>query len=339
MSDRVLVTGVSGFLGGHVAQALLDQGFTVRGSLRDLARADGVRADLAKLGGDVSRLEFCTLDLLRDDGWTAAVKDCRYVQHTASPFVLTMPKDENDLIRPAVGGTRRAVQAALDAGVERIVLTSSVAAIDGGHHRYDRELGPSDWTDIDGPRVTAYTKSKTLAEREAWSLAERAGARNRLSVINPGTMLGPLNSDDPGTSAFVILRMLKGAMPMLPDLILPYVDVRDVAAAHVAAMTSTPAAGTRIIVTNPAIPLVAIAETLRSKLGSSAAKVPTRRMPTWLANIFALFDDSLRDGKTYLGIQRRYDASGARALLGRDLRSTAEAVEATARSLIGRRLV
>lgn len=339
MGDTVLVTGISGFLGGHAALDLLLKGFTVRGSLRSMARADEIRAGLAQAGADVSRLEFCALDLLRDDGWSAAVEGCRYVQHTASPFVLTMPKDENDLIRPAVEGTRRAVRSALEGGVEHLVITSSVAAIDGGHKHYDRELGPTDWTDIDGPRVTAYTKSKTLAEREAWTLVEQVGARTRLSMINPGTMLGPLHSDDPGTSAVVIQRMLQGAMPMLPNLILPYVDVRDVAEAHVAAMTAPMASGTRTIVTNPALPLFEIAEILRQRLGASAGKVPTRRMPTWLANIFALFDASLRDGKTYLGIPRRYDASGARALLGRSLRPTAGAVEATARSLIERGLV
>lgn len=339
MSDTVLVTGVSGFLGGHVALALLSKGFAVRGSLRDMTRADAVRSSLRDAGADTSRLEFCPLDLLREDGWSDATRGCRFVQHTASPFVLTMPKDENDLIEPAVAGTRRAVQAGLDAGAERIVVTSSVAAIDGGHTRYHRTLTASDWTEVDGPRVTAYTKSKTLAERKAWAIARRFGATERLAVINPGTMLGPLLGDDPGTSAVVIQRMLKGEMPMLPDLILPYVDVRDVSEAHVTAMTAERAAGKRTIVTNAAIPLIEIAGILRDRMGAAAAKVPTRRMPSWMARAFALFDRSLRDGMTYLDVRRSYDVGAGSALLGRALLSTEDAVQATADSLIARRLV
>ena len=339
MVDKVLVTGVSGFLGGHIAVELLRQGYAVRGSVRDTAKSDRIRASLAAAGADVTHLELCALDLLKDNGWSDALAGCRYLLHVASPFVLTMPKDESVLLRPAIEGARRAVQAALDGGVERIVLTSSLAAIDGGRQRYDRPLGPADWTDVNGPHVTAYAKSKTLAEREAWAMAERASRAGALAVINPGTIIGPLLDRDPGTSAVIIQRMLRGDMPMLPDLILPWVDVRDVAAAHAAAMTSPQAAGKRTIVTNAALPLAAIADILRSRLGPQAARVPTRRMPGWMASLMTLFDRSLRDGKTYLGIRREYDASSGSALLGRPLRATDDAVEATARSLLEMGLV
>lgn len=338
MSDRVLVTGISGFLAGQLAMDLLRRGFTVRGSLRDMARAERIKADFTQAGVDVARLEFCKLDLMDDFGWEAATWGCRYLQHTASPFTLAMPKDENELIRPAVEGTRRALRSALDAGLEHMVLTSSVAAIDGGHVDYQRILGPADWTDLNGMHVNAYAKSKTLAEREAWTLVERAGARTRLSVINPGAILGPLPGDDPGTSAVLIQRMLKGRMPMLPGLIIPYVDIRDVSQAHIAAMTAPSAAGTRTIITNPAVSLMDINAMLRHQLGRSASRVPALRMPNWLARAFALVDASLRDSRTYLDVQRRYDTSAALVLLGRSLRPTAEAVEATARSLIERQL-
>jgi nucleoside-diphosphate-sugar epimerase len=337
--DRVLLTGISGFLGGHVALALLQKGFAVRGSLRDVSAGDKVRAAFVAAGADVSALEFCRLDLLDDRGWTEAAADCRFLQHVASPFVLTMPKDENELIRPAVEGARRAVRAALDAGHERIVMTSSLAAIDGGHANYDRALTIDDWTVVDGPLVTAYSKSKTLAEREAWSLVAKAAARDRLAIINPGTMLGPLLDDDPGTSAAVVQRLLKGEMPMIPDLILPYVDVRDVADAHVAAMTDPAAGGHRHIVTNQAEPLHDIAETLRREVPAYAGKVPTRQLPSWLAGLLAVFDKSLRDSRTYLGIRRSYDGRSGETLLGRPLASTKNALLATAHSLIERKLV
>ena len=217
MKEKVLVTGVSGFLAGHVALELLNRGYSVRGSLRNLARADSVSAMLDKPGRDSGRLDFCQLDLLCDDGWADAVQGCRYVVHIASPFVLTMPKESDEILRPALDGTRRMILAALDAGVERIVLTSSVAAIDNGHRRYDHVLGPDDWTDPDGPHVTAYTRSKTLAEREAWAIAEQKGDRNVLAVINPGTIIGPLLDDDPGTSGAIIQRLLRGGYADAPQ--------------------------------------------------------------------------------------------------------------------------
>ncbi|MDB5968745.1 MAG: hypothetical protein JWQ90_1195 [Hydrocarboniphaga sp.] len=335
---RVLVTGVSGFLGGHVALELLRQGYSVLGSVRDLAKAAHVRQALGAAGADTTRLEFCELDLLDDAGWSEAASRCRYLLHVASPFLLVMPEDENELIAPAVEGTRRAIRAALDAGHERIVLTSSLAAVDSGHLDYDRVFTTADWSDPNGPQVNAYIKSKTLAEREAWKLVEARGARDRLCVINPGSIVGPLLDDDPGTSGLVIQRLLKGKVPMVPDMILPYVDVRDVAAAHVAAISRSPAAGSRHILTNPAVSLTAIAEMLRIAEPDRADKISGRRMPGWLAVVFGLFDSSLRDGRSYLGIVRQYDASSGQRLLGRDLRSTSDAISDMARSMIDRAL-
>lgn len=337
--QRVLITGISGFLGGHVALALLKQGYAVRGSLRDPAGADQVRATLRDAGADIAQLDFCTLDLLDDRGWAEAAAGCRFLQHIASPFALTMPKDENELISPAVEGTRRAIRAALGAGHERIVLTSSAAAIDGGHRGYDRELTTGDWTQVDGPRVNAYSKAKTLAEQAAWALVEAEGARDKVAVINPGTMLGPLLDDDPGTSVAVIQRLLKGEMPMIPDLVLPYVDVRDVADAQVAAMTAPAAGGHRHIVTNSCQPFAEIAQMLRDGLPAHASKIPTRRLPSWMAAFVGMFDKSLRDSSAYLGVTRRYDGSSGAALLGRPLGATSDALMASARSLLERRLV
>lgn len=336
--DRVLVTGITGFLGGHVALKLLKQGYAVRGSLRDPARADAVRANLQATGADIRHLEFCTLDLTQDHGWREAAEGCRFLQHIASPFVLRMPKNENDLIAPSVEGALRAIRAGLASGHERIVLTSSVAAIDGGHESYDRILTAEDWTRVEGRHVNAYSKAKTLAERAAWDLVEAAGLRDKLAVVNPGTMLGPLLDSDPGTSVGVVQRLLKGEMPMIPNLILPYVDVRDVAEAQVAAMVAPDAGGKRHIVTNPSLPLGEIAGMLRDYAPDHATKIPSRHLPSWMVPLVAIFDKSLHDSRGWLNIPRRYDASSGLALLKRPLRKTEEALAASAEALLARGL-
>ena len=335
---RVLVTGISGFLGGYVAAALLKRGYSIRGSIRDPARASQVRESFRAAGADITRLELCVLDLLDDRGWAEAAEGCRYLHHVASPFVLTMPKDEDALIRPAVEGTRRAIRAGLEAGHERIVLTSSVVAIDGGHVSYGRPFTTHDWTRVDGPHVNAYHKSKTLAEQQAWRLVDSEGARQKLAVINPGTMLGPLLDDDPGTSVAIIQRLLKGEMAMIPNLIFPYVDVRDVADAHVAAMETAEAGGQRHIVANNGVPLADIARMLREGFPEHAERIPARRMPAWMARVVALFNKSLRDNLSRLDVPRSYDVSSGLQLLGRPLRPTREAVVASARSLLERGL-
>ena len=223
MPDRVLLTGVSGFLGGHVAKALLAAGYQVRGSVRNLAKADKVRETLAKAGADVSRLEFVALDLLKDDGWDAAAEGCRFVAHTASPFVLQMPTDKMELIRPAIEGTERALNAGLKAGVERIVITSSMAAIAYGHDKNrTAPFTAADWTDLEGHGVSAYVESKTRAERRAWEIMKAAGREADLAVINPSGIFGPLLDEDPGTSAQIVIRFLEGrragrAAPQLRD--------------------------------------------------------------------------------------------------------------------------
>jgi len=219
MPDRVLLTGVSGFLGGHVASALLAAGYQVRGSVRNLAKADKARETLAKAGADVGRLEFVALDLLKDGGWEAAARGCRFVAHTASPFVIQMPTDKMELIRPAIEGTEHALYAGLKAGVERVVLTSSMAAIAYGHDRNrTTPFTAADWTDLEGHGVNAYEESKTRAERRAWEIMKAAGREKDLAVINPSGIFGPLLDEDPGTSGLILMRLLDGSVPAAPRL-------------------------------------------------------------------------------------------------------------------------
>jgi nucleoside-diphosphate-sugar epimerase len=331
-SNRVLLTGISGFLGGHIALQLLQAGYTVRGSVRNLAKADKVRTTLARHGADISRLEFVALDLLIDKGWREAMEDCRYLMHTASPFVVQAPKDPEELIRPAVDGTRRAIEAALASDVERIVLTSSTAAIQYGHGNYSRQLTEADWTDVASDQTGAYARSKTLAEREAWRLVDAAGRRDSLAVINPSAILGPLLDDDEGTSSILIKRLLDGKLPAAPRLSFAIVDVRDVAALHVDALTNPAAAGERCIASVETLFMGELGQ--RLKTAFPERRIPTRNVPDWIVRLMAPLDRDIRDNLHELGKPKRVNGSRATQRLGRPLTGVTEAAVATARSLI-----
>lgn len=338
MSDRVLLTGVSGFLGGHVALQLLNAGYTVRGSVRNLSRADKVRDTLGRAGADTSRLEFVALDLMSDTGWAEAVEDVRYVQHTASPFVLNIPKDKMKLIGPAVQGTERALNAANAAGVERIVLTSSMAAIAYGHDKSrTKPFTAADWTDLHGRGVNFYQESKTLAERRAWEIMVAAGRREQLAVINPSGIFGPLLDEDPGTSAVIVQRLLNGSIPAAPRIPMTTIDVRDVAAAHVAAMTAPDAGGKRFPMGERTVFFIEAAKILRRRYPER--RIPRLQMPDWMVRLYGLFDRDVGDNLGELGYIKNLDSSGAIGLLGRPLIAGPDAILATAESLVAHRLV
>jgi nucleoside-diphosphate-sugar epimerase len=338
MADIVVLTGITGFLGGHLARELLASGYHVRGSLRNPARADDVRKALWDAGEDISRLEFVTLNLNSDAGWDEAMAGARFLMHSASPFVTTMPKDKGELIRPAVDGTARAMGAALRAGVERVVLTSSTAAVVYGRGKGGpARLGPDDWSPIEACRMTAYTESKLLAERKAWEMVK--GQEARLAVINPGLILGPLLDDDPGTSGALVQRFLQGSIPMAPDLTMHCVDVRDLARIHVAALTDPQAAGQRHIAAFDEATILRMGQLIAEARPDYARKMPKWRMPDWLTRAYALFDGDMRANLVELGYRPKLDTTGARRLLGRPPRSAGEAVGAMADSLIARGLV
>jgi dihydroflavonol-4-reductase len=322
MPDRVLLTGVSGFLGGHVASALLAAGYQVRGSVRNPAKADKARETLAKAGADVSRLEFVTLDLLNDEGWEKAAQGCRYLAHTASPFVLTMPADKMELIRPAIEGTERALKAGSEAGVERIVLTSSMAAIAYGHDRSrTAPFGAADWTDLAGRGCNAYIESKTRAERRAWEIMKAAGREADLAVINPSGIFGPLLDEDPGTSAQMVIRMLNGSTPAAPRFNFAVVG------------------GRRFPMGERTLSLMEFVDILRRRFPAYASKTPRFELPDWAVRLYAVFDADLRGNLGELGVVRRMDSRDAVALLGRDLIKAEAAIVATGESVIAFKLV
>jgi nucleoside-diphosphate-sugar epimerase len=340
MSDLVLLTGISGFLGGHVALQLLQQGYRVRGSVRDLSKTDRVKATLAKAGADISGLEFVALNLSSDAGWTDAMRGVRYLQHTASPFVTTMPWDRTELIGPAVDGTRRALDAALASTVERIVLTSSMAAAAYGHDKSrTKPFGPADWTNLEGRNVNAYVESKTRAEREAWTIMDGAGRHGDLAVINPNYILGPLLDDDPGTSAALIARMMSGGMPVTARLYFPVVDVRDVAAAHVLAMTRPEAGGHRYPMGSRPIPFLEVAQILGRAMPEFSSRLPRRAAPDWLVKASSAFVPEMRGNAGEVGIIRPTDATDVVKLLGHPLIAPEEAITTTARDLVAHGIV
>ena len=334
--DTVLVTGCSGFVGGHVVLQLLNKGYRVRGSLRSLSRADKVKAELTAAGADTDQLEFVQLDLLDDSGWAQAMQGVRYVHHIASPFVISMPEDPNDLIRPAVEGTERALNAALAADVKRIIVTSSLAAIAYGYPTMRTEpFSEKDWTQLDNAiPINAYIRSKTLAERRAWELMAAAGRESDLVTVNPSNIYGPLLGDDIGTSGLVIRRLLDGSMPATPRLNFLSVDVQDVAAVHVAAMETEAAGGQRFLASSTPLGLPDMARLLRKNFPQAARRAPVLTLPDWMARLYALFDKELRDNSLEIGLVRQANASRAEILIGRKLIGSEEAFLAMARSMI-----
>ena len=335
MSERsVLVTGGTGFLGSWCVAKLLQRGYAVRTTVRDLARSDDVRNQVANAGAaEQDGLSVVAADLKDDAGWPEAAAGCEFVLHVASPFPPSQPRDPDELIVPARDGALRVLRAALDAGAERIVLTSSVAAVrNGGPPRNGSTYTEDDWTDGDNTSLTPYTRSKTIAERAAWDLVAERGATERLAVVNPGAIIGPALSDDTSFSLELIERLMKGSMPALPRLGFTLVDVRDVADLELLAMTSPDAGGKRFIAADEFLWMAEIAEVLRERLGEAASKVPTRVAPNLLIRAVGIFDSSIRSFTGDLGKRTEFSSQRARDL-GWAPRPVGDSIVETARSL------
>ena len=334
--SAVLVTGGSGFVGSHCILQLLAAGHTVRTTLRDLQREPDVRSML-KTGGAEPRdnLSFVAADLQSDAGWDAAVSGCEYVLHVASPIPPTVPKHEDELIVPAREGALRVLRAARSAGVKRVVLTSSFAAIGYGHGPQRAPFDETSWTNVNGYGATAYVKSKTLAERAAWDYVAKEGGVE-LAVVNPVAIFGPVLGPDYSPSIMIIQRMMDGTIPGCPQRWFGVVDVRDVADLHIRAMTSPAARGQRFLCTaGNFMSMLEIAKVLKARMGAAAAKVPARELPNWLVRLAALRDPALKQLVPELGKQKNGTNSKARGVLNWLPRRSEDAIVASAESLLG----
>jgi nucleoside-diphosphate-sugar epimerase len=331
--DTVLVTGGSGYIGSWCVIELLQRGYNVRTTVRNLAKAPEARAAIAKVV-DTSNLTFHAANLSADAGWEEAVAGCAYVVHVASPVAAAEPKDPNEMIVPAREGVARVIGAAIRAGVRQVAMTSSVAALGGGFDAVDGVFDETSWTDGDDPKVSAYARSKTLAERDAWALIEQGGGATKLATVLPALVIGPVLGKDYSDSVQVIDRLLGGKVPGVPRLGFDLVDVRDVADLHIRAMIDEKAIGQRFVAAGEWAWMIDIAHVLKAKLGAEAAKVPTRKAPDFLLRLMALVDKDIAGVVGGLGRRREFSSKKARDLLGWRPRPSEESIIDTARSLI-----
>lgn len=332
----VLVTGATGYIAGHCIRELMEHGYRVRGTVRalaDTAKTEHLQRMAATLGAS---LELVEANLGSDAGWEEAVAGCTYVQHVASPFPPEVPKDENELIRPAVDGALRVLKACAASGtVKRVVMTSSVAAVAMGHDDAgERVRSEADWSNPD--KCAPYPKSKTLAERAAWDYVKSLPPDRRfeLAVINPGFVLGPLLNADQGTSGELIRKLMVRDMPACPEIGFAPVDVRDVATAHRLAMERPEAAGNRYICAGEHIWVRDMARILAAEFNPRGYRVPTGHLPYWCMWIIAWFDKAVNLALGFVGRKELVSSAKAQRELGWTMRPVRDSILDTARTMI-----
>jgi nucleoside-diphosphate-sugar epimerase len=331
-NDLVLVTGASGFIAKHVISKALARGYRVRGTLRRPAAEAAVRAAVGEPG---TRLSFATADLLEDAGWAEAVAGCRFVCHVASVFPLVAPADRQALVPAARDGTLRVLRAAVAAGVERTVLTSSCVAIWGGHKPDPtRVFTEADWSLIESPALDAYGLSKTIAEREAWNFVAAHGAGMSLTSINPSMVMGPPLDDQVESSGDMIRAFLRGRYAVVPNFGIEFVDVRDVAEAHMRALEVPAAGGHRFIVSSCPMTLRDVGRLLGREFPQFRSRMPRATLPDIVSRVVALFEPGVRQVLPDLGPVKRTSTAATREILGLTLRSPEEAILAMANAVI-----
>tara|TARA_B100000029_G_C17559436_1_gene952810 strand:+ start:572 stop:1573 length:1002 start_codon:yes stop_codon:yes gene_type:complete len=326
--DKVLVTGATGFIALHCIYYLLKRGYAVHGTVRSLDRKQEVLDAMLKQGLSTDNLNLFEADLLDDKNWDEAVAGCKYVLHVASPVIAGIPKDENDLIQPAIQGTVRVLEASKNTGtVHKAVVTSSVAAVS---HTLDgrTEFTDEDWSDITNPKISAYSKSKVLAERAAWDFVAKHSCF-QLTTLHPAAVCGPMLSPDIGTSNIFVKRLIDGSIPGNPKLHMGFVDVRDVAKAHVDSLTNELSDGRRIILSNQEYWISEISAMLRD----CGYKAPKLQLPKFLMRIIAFFDKEIAGVIHYIGLERNFVSTSAKDILNWDPIDVRESVKVTADQL------
>ncbi|CAI8211151.1 MAG: UDP-glucose 4-epimerase [Alphaproteobacteria bacterium] len=332
--EKVLVTGATGFIGLHCIAQLLQQGYSVTGTVRSPNRIEEVKQAISEQQLSTENLSFVEADLTKDEGWDKAVAGCDYVLHVASPFIVGVPKHEDELIIPAVEGTRRVIEAAINEDVKKVVQTSSCAAIIETHNG-KTHFTEDDWTDASHPKTPAYYKSKTLAEQKAWELIG-AQSTTKLAVINPAGVFGPTLSDDIGVANEFVLQVIDGKVPGCPKLHLGFVDVRDVAAAHILAMQKPEADGERFIISEREYWFREFSAVLRA---AGYEKAPSREMPNWLVKFLGLFDPATKQMSQMIGKEKITPSEKAKKLLGWKPRPADESLRDTAAQIVEKGMV
>lgn len=340
MNDQVLVTGINGFIAKQVAIRLLKAGYSVRGTVRHQEIEATVRESIARTGGDVSRLTCVVADLAHNSGWDAAVDSCRFVQHIASPVPLESPALREALVPIARDGTLRLLAAANEAGVERIVLTSSLDTMVYRNTRLKNfTVRECDWTDPEMPVLSAYTVSKVRAERAAWDFVETLKKKNILTVINPGMVMGPAIDRNISASLVMLELIVKRAYPALPSTAYPIVDVRDLSELHVRVMTNSEVGGRRLLSASDTLSMREIAEIMRTELGPHGSRIPRLNLPSCVVKIMARFDPTIRTLLADLDLYPMADSAYVTALTGVVFRPARESVVAAGKSLIEQGLI
>ena len=306
---KALLTGISGYIAMHCAKELLKRDYHINATVRNLDKVEDIKNALSALSLDVNKIQFFQADLLSDDNWEDAMADCEYVMHVASPYPLNQPKDESVLIKPAVEGTERVVSLAIKNNVKKIVLTSSVVAVSVGHTK--KEYSEEDWSFADKP-IAAYAKSKTLAEKKAWELIKNADTDTKLTVINPSGVIGPSLTSEISSTQLIIAGLMNGKIPVNLPIHIGYVDVRDVALAHIKALENPNSDGERIILSNTELWHKDVSKILKD----GGYKAPWLTVSVPVAKFLANVVPALKGAKRFLGKDMVKNSTKAEDILG-----------------------
>ena len=335
MTDKVLLTGISGWIAKHTAIELLNKGYEVLGTVRNKDLIDQTKETIKK-HAPIEKLSFIELDLLKDDGWDEAAKGCKYIFHIASPFPMKVSRDREFLLPVAVDGTLRVLNAGINAGVEQIIKTSSIVAMFRKPNRSNPyTFGENDWTDenwIEG--VNDYFLSKTKAEKAAWELMESKGLKNKLTTINPGGVFGDALDKKGGTSIEYVRQFLKGKFPGAPKFAVLISDVKDIAKAHVACIGNNKVGGRRLIVGKEVKKLVELSQLMAEAMPEYAKKLPKKELPNFMVKLISYIDSSAKTMIPDLGILMQTDTSYAEELLGFKFKPAKDCITENAKSVV-----
>jgi nucleoside-diphosphate-sugar epimerase len=335
MSEKVLLTGISGWIAKHVAIELLNSGYEVLGTVRNKDLIEQTKQTLASQNAPLEKLSFVELDLLNDTGWDEAAKDCKYIMHVASPFPLKTSRNREGLVPPAKDGTIRVLKAGVNASVERIILTSSIVAMFRKPNRTNPyTFGENDWSDASWSGCNDYFVSKIKAERAAWDFMESKGLKNKLISICPGGVFGDALDTKEKTSISYIKLFLQGKYPGAPNFGVLISDVKDIAKAHVLSLTRPNVGGRRLIVGSEVKRMIELCKIMAEALPDYAKKLPKKELPNFFVKIISHLDTSAKVMVPDLGIKMQTDASYAEELLGFKFKPAKGCVEDAARSVV-----